>query len=452
MSAGTHKRLLFIPVALGILCVSTIAIAAILSGASTTNSSVQATITQLVLNTPTVSVGDLMLASVAVNGGNSAIITVPSGWTQIARSDSDTGVSLVTYWKIAGASEPSNYTWTINGQTTAEGGITDYSGVDTSNPIDTVASNTGLGTQATTSAITTNSANEEVVAVFATDVGKNSYAGNYFAVPTGMTQRYNVTNIPFGPSIAAFDMKQAIAGTVNGESSTINGSKTRDWAAQQIAFRPVITSNITFDNAGNATFLATPSGLFDFTTSGTNRMLVVSITNPSSNVPMLVTYNGRALTMAVSGITRSIWYLINPDIGTHSIAVTFPGNEFFSVMATSLDGVDQTTGIGSTVASSSTISTGTLVSSGSVGITTQRNGSWIVDVLGLDNHGSDNNPVATGASQVLRNKTFINAVSEYWNGAQSTASTTAAGTYNVGYSWGGNFGYGMLAVEVLSAN
>ena len=64
-----------------------IALAAIVSGAPTTGVSAHVTFTQLTLSKPTVNTGDLMLASIAVNGGNTVNITAPAGWTQVVRTD-----------------------------------------------------------------------------------------------------------------------------------------------------------------------------------------------------------------------------------------------------------------------------------------------------------------------------------------------------------------------------
>ena len=110
-----------------------------------------------------VAAGDLLLANISVNGGNSANITAPSGWTQILRTDNDTSISIVSYYRIASASEPSNYTWTIDHQTTAKGEISRYTGVDTTNPIDASAGNIGFGTVATTTPLTTSANNEQIV-------------------------------------------------------------------------------------------------------------------------------------------------------------------------------------------------------------------------------------------------------------------------------------------------
>src|SRR5713226_8159721 len=81
-------------IAFGLLF-SSLAFAAISSGDFKTASSVQVTTTSLTISKPTVSTGDLMLATIAIHGGSSAIIsTVPTGWTQIAKTDNDANITL----------------------------------------------------------------------------------------------------------------------------------------------------------------------------------------------------------------------------------------------------------------------------------------------------------------------------------------------------------------------
>jgi hypothetical protein len=222
-----------------------VAIAAIVSGASTTGASNHVTYTQLTLNVPTESAGDVMIASLAIKGGTATVmVTVPTGWTQIARTDNDTNVTLISYYKIASASEPSSYTWTIQDQTRAEGGITDYGGVDTTgSPIVAFSGNTGRGKFATTSPIVTGSG-AQVIALFATEVGTTSTSG-YFLAPTttSMTQKYNVSNAALGPSIAEFDASKASGGSTGSIASATSDNKTRDWAAQEI----VLSSGPTTD-------------------------------------------------------------------------------------------------------------------------------------------------------------------------------------------------------------
>jgi hypothetical protein len=181
--------------------------------------------------------GNLLLANISISGGNQATVTPPSGWTETLRTDNDTSVSVISYYKIASASEPSNYTWTIDHQTTAKGAISQYTGIDSSNPIDSSTGNTGFGTIATTTPLTTGSNNEQIVTPYATDVGKSANAGAYFSTPTGMTERYDLSNTPFGPSNASDDAIQAVAGGSGSNSTTISGGKARNWVAQQIALR-----------------------------------------------------------------------------------------------------------------------------------------------------------------------------------------------------------------------
>jgi hypothetical protein len=243
-----RKVAITVAIAMATLGFSAVAIAAIVSGAPTSNVSNHVTYTQLTLNVPTQAAGDVMVASLAIKGGSAAVmVTVPSGWTQIARTDNDTNVTLISYYKIAsGSSEPGSYTWTIQDQTRAGGGITDYSGVDTINPIATFSANTGRGRIATTSAITTAHPGEEIIALYSTDVGTTSASG-YFLAPTttSMTQKYNVSNAALGPSIAAFDASQASPGSTGSIASATGDNKVRDWATQAIALNqtPTVTTN-----------------------------------------------------------------------------------------------------------------------------------------------------------------------------------------------------------------
>jgi hypothetical protein len=282
--AHGHRRLVSLIIGLSTLSVAAVAVAAIVSGNSTTGASNHVTYTQLTLSVPTVSAGDVMIASVAIKGGAAAVmVTVPSGWTQIARADNDTNTSLISYWKVASSADASggSYTWTIQDQTRAEGGITGYSGVDTSSPVDVASTNTGRSKIATTTAVTTSTGNEEVIALFATDVGTTSGSG-YFSAPTttSMTQKYNASNAALGPSVAAFDMLRTSSGSTGSISSGTGDNKTRDWAAQEIALKVSELScsgGTVSTSSGRTIHTFLTSGTFDCTggASGAAEVLVV---------------------------------------------------------------------------------------------------------------------------------------------------------------------------------
>src|SRR3989344_715183 len=218
---------------------TSVAIADIVSGDSSTGKSNQITVTRLTLNKPaSVVEGDLLLANITVEQGSGVAVAAPLGWTEILRTGNANRVSIISYWKIAGASEPSNYTWSFDLKTTAVGGITRYSCVDATNPIDSAAGSSGNGTVAIAPAITTSTANDKVVAIFSVDAGRGGDAGKYFATPADMTERYDVSNTSSGPSTALDDATQAAVGNSGTKSSTIANGRTRhNWVAQQIALR-----------------------------------------------------------------------------------------------------------------------------------------------------------------------------------------------------------------------
>lgn len=232
-------------VLISVLMISAVAVAQIVSGISSVGSSANITITQLAINKPdSVMPGDVMIAGVAVNGGAPATVTPPSGWNLILRTDNETNVSVLSYWKVVGTTEPSSYTWTINSQTRAVGGITPYSGVDTTNPVDVASGASDRSTIAIAPAITTSVDDTEIITLFAYNAGVTN--GNHFEIPVGMNEKYDTTNTPFGPSLASHDMEQAVAGGSGTKSSDLGNGPQRNWVAQQIALRPV--GNNTADN------------------------------------------------------------------------------------------------------------------------------------------------------------------------------------------------------------
>jgi len=330
-----HGRAVLGALAVGTLCMGTAVLAAITpESVFKTAASNQVASTTLSIEKPSsVSTGKLMIATIAIHGGSAATISaVPSGWTQIGRTDNDANISLVTYWKVAGASEPSTYDWAVDGQTTAEGGITVYSGVDTSSPIDTYSGNTGLDVTATTSPITTTANSEELVTAFAVDEGKTTVAGSYFATSTGMTKKFDVSNTPFGPSLSVQEAVQVSAGATSSKSSAISGnSNPKNWVTQIIALRPPppqVVANGGYDGGYNSSgsFSANPNGgTACFVGWGGYRAASTSLS-----------WGGNAMTEAVrtTGFTdvpgnqiwhADIWYIKNPPSGTSTVSYTNSG-------------------------------------------------------------------------------------------------------------------------------
>lgn len=101
--------------------------------------------TSVTANKPTgVVSGDLLLA---VFTNNNQTVTRPSGWTQLFYTSASTGNSWSTgvYYKVAGASEPSSYTFSVPSAFPLVLSITAWSGVDNTTPIGTQFVDTASG-------------------------------------------------------------------------------------------------------------------------------------------------------------------------------------------------------------------------------------------------------------------------------------------------------------------
>jgi hypothetical protein len=174
-------------------------------------------------------------------------ISGPSGWTEIGtrRRHGTTGLYKLSLWyKIAGASEPANYTWSQNA---AGGGcaaaIGAYSGVDQTTPVDVVNSASNTTSNPTVTSITTTVANTLLFFACADETG-----GTY-TPPSGMTERFDI----FGCTAA--DKTQTASGATGDVSITHGTDQT---AAFLAAFRP----------ASGATGYILPAGSGSFTETG----------------------------------------------------------------------------------------------------------------------------------------------------------------------------------------
>lgn len=101
--------------------------------------------TSVTANKPTgVVSGDLLLA---VFTNNNQTVTRPSGWTQLFYTPASTGNSWSTgvYYKVAGASEPANYAFSVPSAAPLVLSITAWSGVDNTTPIGTQFADTASG-------------------------------------------------------------------------------------------------------------------------------------------------------------------------------------------------------------------------------------------------------------------------------------------------------------------
>lgn len=83
--------------------------------------------------------GDVLVASFTADRNPTA--AVPAGWTAIAdglsiNSSESSGARVFAYYRVVGSSDPVNYTWTLSSARKWGGGISAYTGVNTTTPLD----------------------------------------------------------------------------------------------------------------------------------------------------------------------------------------------------------------------------------------------------------------------------------------------------------------------------
>jgi cell division septation protein DedD len=152
------------------------------------SSSAHADSGSLVINKPAGTVAnDVMVAAIAVRP-ETATITAPSGWTLAGRLDNSNSNqnSLAIYYKVAGGSEPSSYTWSFSTSTGAAGGIMTFSNVNTTTPVNVKGGQyTANSTSHSTSSVTTAASNTMVVTFFAFSSAAT------WTPPGGMTEAFD---------------------------------------------------------------------------------------------------------------------------------------------------------------------------------------------------------------------------------------------------------------------
>lgn len=156
---------------------------------------------------------------------------------------------------------------------------------------------------------------------------------------------------------------------------------------------------IAIDAANNGT---AGSGITNVTYSqtctGTNLILFVGVR--SDTLPTSVTYNGVSLTNinganAYGVNTVSLWYLVNPAIGAHTVSVTITSSGTIQSVCCSYTGASQT-GVPDSQNTNSVTGTNTITTS----TTTIANNSWVVGMVG--DNGAGVLSASTGATQRAR--------------------------------------------------
>src|SRR5206468_736367 len=209
-------------------------------GAASASSGTATSVTSLSISRPAATqANDVMLASISAHDGSGMsgappTINPPAGWTLIVNTTSNgQNLALSTYWKVAGTAgaDPGPYTFTVSSSRVA-GGISAYSNVDTTNPINVF----GGAANSSTPSISTTVYNTMLVAYF----GRSD--NQAIGAPSGMTERFHVETASGTSSVDAAsesaDASQASPGATGSKASTSHTANI----SQLIALAPPSSS------------------------------------------------------------------------------------------------------------------------------------------------------------------------------------------------------------------
>ena len=217
--------------------------------------------------------------------------------------------------------------------------------------------------------------------------------------------------------------------------------------------RHSVSAQVSSDN--NATLIGAASGMTvqgSFTVpSGSDRLLIVFVTEDGNEVTDSVTFNGQQLTkgigsaMPVAGLTSEIWYIALGcgDAVTSTVAAHFSGGSSDIIVgAGSFQNVDQTTFFGMSVNDLQ----GNGTSAGPFNISASDTSGLFVSTISTDGGGGVTSISPTGSGQV-----------ELYEG--STGNNSGQGSFNsasspVEFAWSfsSSTTWQAVVVEVLASN
>lgn len=240
----------------GVLLVPSVADGAVAFRAAASSGTVAGGATTLSIAKPAgTQAGDVMLASLAAQG--SGAITPPSGWTVVQDTPNGTTGRQASYVHVAGASEPTSYSWSLGTTRIASGGVLAYSGVDNSTPVDISGSASGGAGNAVAPSVITTAAGDEIVV----PVTFRGGAAVTVTPAATLAERYDRSSGGAAGFVSteAADTAQAAAGAT-GTKTAVPSAGTSLWIAHTIALKPAPAGSLSVSTPTSPSFSTTLTG------------------------------------------------------------------------------------------------------------------------------------------------------------------------------------------------
>ncbi len=187
--------------------------------------------------------GDVMIAQIGTQGA--ARVNTPTGWTLVRGDYNGTHANSYVFWKRAGTSEPSSYSWTISASSRIAGGIVAYRNVlPDGNPIDAHGSrDNAASTNIVAPSITTTTEGAYLVGLFSAASEKNE-TNLSFTPPSGMAERYDLSSQAKGANQNVVVTHASAGLTTAGATGTRTArlSAARPGWGQLVALKPAAST------------------------------------------------------------------------------------------------------------------------------------------------------------------------------------------------------------------
>ena len=378
-------------------------------------------------------VGDVLLVSVAVDGGTAVTITPPAGFSNILRNNVSTTLAASTYWRLVDGTETSPLSFSFGTAHQASIAALAYSGC---HPYAPTAKATNSATGPAT-AVTPAGANATYSGRYVQLIAGTTTSGAYTVTPAN-TEREDTctTATPFvGMEVQDGQKSFPLGGTSQTGSTASVGITYATHLVLLEDARPPF--NILEDNAysvGSSTTSALSIGANNFQNYGANQLLLcmIAIHKGTSTVASItggtLTWELVARANAQDG-SSEIWRAYAAaQVDAQTFTITFSASVtscnicMVSIKGADVSGTNGEKAIGAVVTGSSTNA------APSVSITTTRDNAW---VWGVMNDGASAGSITAGSGY-----TIVRSFSDGTNNARgwmqrrdtfvSSAGTTVA--------------------------
>jgi len=181
--------------------------------------------------------GDLLVAAVAHDGSLDSM-TAPAGWSTIAVGDGNNRVVMGVWWKLAGSSESSNFSFFWENNERAYGIILRFTGHNPSNPVESFATASGRSTNPTSPAVITTIDNSMILRLGGFDRNRIAVDAPGLSGHTAITMDKSDDSISSASGGAGYVMQATAGDSGTSSFSYANASDSEEFFTVTLAIPP----------------------------------------------------------------------------------------------------------------------------------------------------------------------------------------------------------------------